>query len=221
MDLSQKVAIVTGAASGIGAEVARLFLEAGARVVAVDIDPALPDQPSSQLADHADRLRCLVGDVSLESTAVEYTRIAVESFGRVDVMVNNAAISIVKPIHEHTSDEWDRVMGVNVKSLFHSARALVPLMRRQGGGLFLNTGSISSVVGLPGQGAYGPSKGALIQVTRQMAIEYAGDGIRANAVCPGTVDTAMLRKAADDSGDPDGLPRRPECRPPDRPHRQR
>ncbi len=205
MDLNGKVAIVTGAASGIGAEIVRLYLEAGARVVAVDLDPALLDLPANWRSTPSDRLRCLVGDVSQEETATAYTGMAIDSFGRVDVMINNAAISIVKPIHEHTPAEWDRVMAVNVRSIFLSARALVPIMKAQGGGLFLNTGSISSIVGIPGQGAYAPSKGALAQITRQMAIEYAPDQIRSNAVCPGTVDTPMLRKAAIDSGDPEAF----------------
>ena len=92
-------------------------------------------------------------------------------------------------------------MNVNVKSIYWSARAVVPLMKKTGGGLFLNTGSISSVVGLTGQGAYGPSKGAVVQLTRQMAIDYARDNIRVNCVCPGTVDTPLVRQAAADSGD--------------------
>jgi NAD(P)-dependent dehydrogenase (short-subunit alcohol dehydrogenase family) len=202
MDLKGKVGVVTGAASGIGEAIVRLFVEAGARVVAVDSDPRLPEVHASLSADV---LRCVVGDVAREETAAAYTRAALDAFGRVDVMVNNAGISCVKPIADHTPEEWDRVMNVNVKSLYWSARALVPVMKRQGGGLFLNTGSISSVAGLGAQGAYGPSKGAVIQVTRQMAIEYARDGIRVNAVCPGTVDTPLLRKAAADSGDPAGF----------------
>jgi NAD(P)-dependent dehydrogenase (short-subunit alcohol dehydrogenase family) len=198
MDLDGKVGIVTGAASGIGAAIVRLFLEAGARVVAVDVDP----QGMTAAVRDPDRLRLVVGDVAAEQTARDYTGAAVEAFGRIDVMINNAAISVVKPIAEHTPEEWDRVFAVNVKALYWSARHVVPVMKRAGGGLFLNTGSISSVAGLPGQGAYGPSKGAVVQITRQMAIEYARDGIRAVAVCPGTVDTPMLRRAAADSGDP-------------------
>src|SRR5262245_41549733 len=133
MDLTGKVAIVTGAASGIGAEVVRLFVEAGARVVAVDVDPGLP----GRLTWPGGRLRCVVGDVAREATAASYTRAAVDAFGRIDVMVNNAGIAVVKPIHEHTPEEWDRVMDVDVKSIYWSARHVIPVMKGQGGGLIL------------------------------------------------------------------------------------
>jgi NAD(P)-dependent dehydrogenase (short-subunit alcohol dehydrogenase family) len=205
VELSGKVAVVTGAASGIGAEVVRLYLDAGARVVAVDVADDLPERAKSRGEGLGTSLRCVVGDVALEATASDYTRAALDAFGRIDVMVNNAGIAVVKAIDRTTPEEWDRVLDVNLKSIYWSARAVVPVMKRQGGGLFLNTGSISSVAGIPGQGVYAPSKGAVIQLTRQMAIEYGADGIRANAVCPGTVDTPLLRRAADDSGDPDGF----------------
>jgi len=202
MNLDGKVAVVTGGASGIGAAIVRQFVEAGARVVAVDVDPALNEAHAGLPAD---RLRCVVGDVSLEATAGAYTRAALDAFGRIDVMVNNAGVACVKPIADHSPEEWDRVMNVNVKALYWSARAVVPVMKGQGGGLFLNTGSISSVVGIAGQGAYGPSKGAVIQITRQMAVDYARDNIRVNAVCPGTVDTPLLQHSAAESGDPEGF----------------
>ena len=120
-------------------------------------------------------------------------------------MINTAGIAVVKPIADHTPEECDRLMNVNVKSIYWSARHIIPVMKANGGGLFLNTGSISSVCGIAGQGAYGPSKGAVVQLSRQMAIDYAPFGIRVNAVCPGTVDTPLLQKAANDSGDPDGF----------------
>ena len=205
MDVAEKVVIVTGAASGIGAEIVRLFLGAGARIVAVDVDPQLTDAMEGLTNDCPGRLHCVVGDVALEETALAYARTAREAYGRIDVMINNAAVSYVKPIAEHTPQEWDRVMNVNVKAIYWSARAVVPEMKRTGGGLFLNTGSISSVVGLPGQGAYAPSKGAVVQLTRQMAIDYAPYNIRVNAVCPGTVDTPLVRKSAQDSGDPEAF----------------
>jgi NAD(P)-dependent dehydrogenase (short-subunit alcohol dehydrogenase family) len=202
MDLNGEVTVVTGAGSGIGEAIARLFVGAGARVVAVDVDPKLPGTLGGLPGD---RLRCVVGDVAREETAAAYTREALDAFGRIDVMINNAGIACVKPIADHTPEEWDRVMNVNLKAIYWSARAVVPVMKRQGGGLFLNTGSISSVVGIASQGAYGPSKGAVVQLTRQMAIDYARDGIRVNAVCPGTVDTPLLRRSAAETDDPEGF----------------
>ncbi len=201
-DLQNRVAIITGAASGIGAETVRLFLEAGASVVAVD--RSHPPCPPALGERYANRLRGITGDVSQESTAREFTHTAMETFGRIDILINNAGVAVIKPIHEHTPEEWDRVMDVNVKSIYWAARHVIPVMKRQGG-VILNTGSISSVVGLPLQGAYGPSKGAVVELSRQMAIDYAGDNIRVNAVCPGTVDTPLVRKAAADSGDPDAF----------------
>jgi NAD(P)-dependent dehydrogenase (short-subunit alcohol dehydrogenase family) len=205
MELANKVAVVTGAASGIGLEIVRLYLQEGAKVVAVDIAADLATRLGPFAADHPESLRCVVGDVALEETAARYTREALDAFGRIDVMVNNAGVGSVTAIDETSPEEWDRVMSINVKSIYWSARAVVPVMKKQGGGLFLNTGSISSVTGIPGQGVYGPSKGAVIQITRQMAVEYGKDGIRSNAVCPGTVDTPLLQKAATDTGDPAGF----------------
>lgn len=202
MELNGKVSVVTGAASGIGEAIVKLFLGAGGKVVAVDVDPKLPEILRSEAGPN---LCCVVGDVSLEATAAAYTRAALDAFGRIDVMINNAGIACIKPITEVSPEEWDRVMNINVKSLYWAARAVVPVMRKQGGGLFLNTGSISSVCGLPNQGVYGPSKGAVIQVTRQMAIDYARDNIRVNAVCPGTVLTPLLVKGGIESGDPEGF----------------
>ncbi len=202
MDLSNKVAVITGAYSGIGEATVRVFVEAGAKVVAVDNNPALPEVFAG--LDSA-RLRCVIGDVVQESTNAAFVKTALDEFGRIDVMICNAGIAVIKTIDETTPDEWDRVMNVNVKSIYWAARAVVPVMKGQGGGLFLLTGSISSVCGMELQGVYGPSKGAVIQITRQMAIDHAKDGIRVNAVCPGMVDTPLLRKASLDSGDPEAF----------------
>ena len=205
VDLSNKVMVVTGADSGIGADIVRLALESQARVVAVDISPALEASTRGRLKHLADHVRFVVGDVASEQTHEEYTRAAYESFGRIDVMVNNAAIGSTRRIHEAPPEEYDRILNVNLKSLYWSARYVVPLMKKQGGGLILNTASISSVAGIPLQGVYAATKGAVAQLTRQMAIEYAPDNIRVNAVCPGTVDTPLLRKAAAEAGDPDAF----------------
>src|SRR5262245_22887980 len=175
MDLKNKVAVITGAGSGIGEATVRVFLDAGARVVAVDLNPEL-----TRTCEGADRsvLRCVVGDVAIEATSADYVNTALGAFGRIDVMICNAGIALPRPIHETAPEEWDRVMGVNVKAIYYAARHVVPVMRKQGGGLFLLTGSISSVCGMELQGVYGPSKGAVIQIARTMAVDYARDNIR-------------------------------------------
>lgn len=203
MSLQNSVVVVTGAASGIGAEAVRLFLEAGSQVVGVDL--TTPPVPQELTERYPGRVIGVVGDVGQEATAQQFLEAALSAFGRIDILVNNAGVACVKRLHEHTEADWDRVMNTNVKSLFWAARSVVPVMQRQGGGSIVNIGSISSICGMPLQGAYGPSKGAVIQVTRQMAIDYASDGIRVNAVCPGTVDTPLLRSAAEQSGDVDGF----------------
>lgn len=199
MKLHDKTAIITGSASGIGAQTVWLFLEAGANVIAVDVQE--PTCPPALQHSYGPRVKQLLGDVAMEGTARQAVELATKSFGSVDILINNAGIAVVKKIHEHTPEEWDRVMNVNVKSIYWFARHVIPVMQKQKRGVILNTGSISSVVGLAAQGAYGPSKGAVVQLTRQMAIDYAADGIRVNAVCPGSVETPLLQKAAADSGD--------------------
>jgi dihydroanticapsin dehydrogenase len=200
VSLAGKVAIVTGGFSGIGLATVKQFLDAGAAVVAVDRAEEVPKN-LSEIA--GERLAIVRGDVSAESTAIEFTRVALDRFGKIDILVNNAGISIVKPLHEHTPEEWDAVMDVNVKAVYWAARHVIPHMIKAGGGVILNTGSISGVVGISTQGAYGPSKGAIHQMTRQMAVEYAKYGIRVNAIACGTVDTPIVHKSAQASGDPD------------------
>ena len=202
--LSGKVAVITGASSGIGLAITRAFLACDAcGVVAVFRRPDIPSELVECRSTYGSRLQIIRGDVGEESTAIDFTKAATDSFGRLDVLVSNAAVSVVKPLHLHTPEEWDAVMNSNVKALYWSARHVIPAMIRQGGGLILISGSISGEVGIPTQGAYAPSKGALHQMTRQMAIEYAKDGIRVNTIACGTVDTPIVYKSAEASGDPE------------------
>ena len=120
--------------------------------------------------------------MSRDETAAGFTQAALQAHGRIDILLNNAAISVVKALHEHTPDEWDSVLDINVKAIYLAARHVIPVMICQKSGLVLNTGSISGVAGITLQGAYAASKGALHQMTRQMAIDYAAHGIRVNAV---------------------------------------
>jgi NAD(P)-dependent dehydrogenase (short-subunit alcohol dehydrogenase family) len=202
--LAGKTAVITGAGSGIGRATVLKFLEAGASgVVAVDRREDLAESLRADCpAEHITRLEFVRGDVSTEDAARDFTRVALDRFGGIDVLINNAAVSVVKPLHEHTPEEWDYVMNTNVKAIYWAARYVIPVMIGGGGGAILNAGSISGEVGIPTQGAYGPSKGAVHQMTRQMAVEYAPHGIRVNAVCCGTVDTPLVRRSAEASGDP-------------------
>lgn len=202
VNLTGKTAVVTGAASGIGAAIVRAYLEAGAEgVIGVDVAQELPPA----LSGHAQggRLRYVRGDIGVEETARRFVEEAMGLSGRIDIMVNNAGVSVVKPIHEHTPQEWDAVMNTNVKGIYWAARHVIPVMMKQKSGVILNTGSISGQVGIATQGAYGPSKGAVHQLTRQMAVEYAKYGIRVNAICCGTVDTPIVHRSAAASGDAD------------------
>jgi len=204
VSLTDKVAIVTGASSGIGLAITRAYLDAGAKgVVAVFRRAELPKELEEALKLYPDKLVVVRGDVADEQTAVDFTKAALDRFGKIDIYVSNAAISIVKAIHLHTPEEWDSVLNSNVKSLYWAARHLIPVMIEQKGGLILISGSISGEAGIPTQGAYAPSKGALHQMTRQMAIEYASQGIRVNTIACGTVDTPIVHNSAAASGNPE------------------
>jgi NAD(P)-dependent dehydrogenase (short-subunit alcohol dehydrogenase family) len=193
-----KTAIVTGAASGIGREVARLLAEQGARVVAVDISPAVQDL-------EAEGVLALVGDTSASGTAEKAVATATDTFGGLDVLINNSGYIVWKPLAETTEEDWDRVMAVNVKSMFLFSRAAAPAIESRGGGAIVNTASISGLIGLPTQVAYCASKGAVVQLTRVLAVELAPAKIRVNAVAPGAVDTQFLRQIVDSADDPAGL----------------
>lgn len=205
VSLQGKVAVVTGASSGIGLAVTRTYLDCGATgVIAVFRRREVPEALTEALDLYPYRLVIVHGDVAEEQTPIDFTKAALDRFGKLDILVNNAAMSIVKPLHLHTPEEWDTVINANVKSLYWAARHVIPVMMRQKSGLILISGSISGEAGIPTQGAYAPSKGALHQMTRQMAVEYAKYGIRVNTIACGTVDTPIVHQSAASSGDPEG-----------------
>jgi NAD(P)-dependent dehydrogenase (short-subunit alcohol dehydrogenase family) len=192
--LNGAAAIVTGAAGGIGREVVAGLREAGASVVAEDIDPAVNDLAGEGVA-------ALTGDAAQAQTARQAVELALERFGRLDVVVNNAGRFLLKPLVDTTDDEWDALMTTNVRSVFVHCRAALPHLIERGGGAIVNVSSISGVIGLPAQGAYCATKGAIAQITRQLAIEHAAQGVRVNAIAPGAVDTNFVNAAL--AGAPD------------------
>jgi NAD(P)-dependent dehydrogenase (short-subunit alcohol dehydrogenase family) len=192
--LDGAVAIVTGAAGGIGSAVVEQLRAAGASVVAEDIDPAVED-----LA--ADAIATLTGDAARADTAKAAVALARERFGRLDIVVNNAGRFLLKPIVDTTDEEWDGLMTTNVRSVFVHCREALPHLVANGGGAIVNVSSISGVIGLPAQGAYCATKGAIAQITRQLAIEHAAQGVRVNAIAPGAVDTDFVNAALADVPD--------------------
>jgi NAD(P)-dependent dehydrogenase (short-subunit alcohol dehydrogenase family) len=182
-----KVAIVTGAARGIGLAVARRFLREGYRVAALDVDgTALRSACADCLA-----IECDVADPRQVAEAVgQVTR----DLGRIDALVNNAGIAVFKPLLETTFEDWSRVMGVNLNGPFLLTQACAPVMLENGGGAIVNVASISGMRASTLRVAYGTSKAALVHLTKQQAVELGTLGIRVNAVSPGPVDTAMAKQ---------------------------
>lgn len=192
-----EVVLVTGAASGNGLAIAERFLADGAAVVAVDVSGDGLERASSDWAatpDRAARLHTVVADVTDADQVEAAVRAAAERFGRLDVLVNNAGITgdqRATTLHETPIDQFDLVMAVNVRGVFLGCRAALPVMLEQGRGVIVNIASVAGLVAFPGRCAYTTSKGAVVQLTKSIAADYAGRGIRANAVCPGMVHTPM------------------------------
>ncbi len=192
--LDGKVAIVTGAASGIGLATAELFLAEGARVFAVD----LPGQDLAGKFDAGDDLRILEKDITEENAPAAIISGAVEAFGSLDILVNNAGICLPGSVEEITDDIWERTMAVNVTAMFRLSREAIPEMKKRPRGRIINVGSIMSDMAGPGLCAYGTSKHAVAGLTRAMAVDLGQYQITANYLQPGAIITALSEPFMDD-----------------------
>jgi len=186
-EVKDKVAIVTGAASGIGRATVDLLHARGAMVVAEDINPAVVE-----VFKDNKRIVPFVGDVAIESAAQKVVALAVERFGKLDILVNNAATIVYKRVVEMTLEEWDRILAVNLTGVFLHSREAVRAMIPKKSGAIVNIGSYACFFGFPAIAAYCASKGGLSQLTRVLAVENIQHGIRVNAVGAGDVVTNLL-----------------------------
>lgn len=186
-ELAGAVAIVTGAAGGVGRATVELLTARGARVVAEDLNPAVGQMEDEQVAT-------LHGDVAELDTARRAVALARERFGALNVVVNNAGRFLLKPTVETTDDDWDGLLRVNLRGAFLHCREALGALSEHGDGRIVNVASISGTIGLPGQTAYCATKGAIVQLTRQLAIEHA-PRVRVNAVAPGAIDTGFMEDA--------------------------
>ena len=195
-----RVAVVTGATRGIGRACAELLARRGWAVVAVARDRRELQRVQRQLGD---RCAWVAGNVSEPDVSREAVAVATGRFGRLDAAVGNAGVTLAKPVERTTDDELERLLAVNVKALVYLARAAHGPLSRTGGS-FTVVASNKGLVGQRGSPVYVATKGAAVQLTRALALDWAADGIRVNAVCPGLVDTDMLRSFAAEQRDPAG-----------------
>jgi len=194
--LNGKVAIVTGGASGIGRATALLFAKEGAAVAIVDLNEADGKAVVQKIIDNGGNAIFVRADVSKGKDCQLAVRQTVEKFGKLDILFNNAGIIRRATVVETSEKEWDKVMAINVKSVFLLSKYAIPVMAKKGGGVIVNTASGWGLAGGRKAAAYCASKGAVVLLTKAMALDHAAQNIRVNCICPGDTDTPMLRNEA-------------------------
>ena len=202
MRFKNKVAVITGATTGIGRETAILFGEEGAKVVVSGRREDKGEETVELVKKAGGEAIYVQSDVRKAADAKNLTDTAVKEFGRIDVLCNNAGVSIVKPVHEYTEDEYDTIMDTNLKGVFLCSKFAIQVMIKQQSGAIVNTASIWSYTAYPGWSIYCASKGGLLLLTRAMAVDLAPYNIRVNCVCPGALFTEITQKAVELSPDP-------------------
>jgi NAD(P)-dependent dehydrogenase (short-subunit alcohol dehydrogenase family) len=200
--LDGKIALITGAASGIGRATALLFAREGASVVLTDINKSEGKAVAAEITQSGGRAIFEAGDITLAADCERVAQRAVHEFGGVHIVFNNAGIIRRASVVELDEADWDRVMAVNVKSIFLMSRQVIPVMAAAGGGSIINTASGWGLAGGPRAAVYCASKGAVVLLTKAMAIDHGAQKIRVNCICPGDTDTAMLRNEAQQLREP-------------------
>ena len=198
MRLEGKVALISGGARGMGAAEAKLFAREGAKVVIGDILESEGRQTEAEINEIGGECLFVSLDVTDDSAWEAAVAAAVSRFGKLDILLNNAGIFLGNRVEETTTDEWDQVMDINAKGVFLGTKHAIPEMRKAGGGSIINISSVAGLVGNPYSSAYNASKGAVRLLTKSTAIQYAKDGIRANSIHPGVIETPMTQDVVND-----------------------
>jgi NAD(P)-dependent dehydrogenase (short-subunit alcohol dehydrogenase family) len=203
--LNNEVAWISGAASGIGAATARLFAREGAAVALVDVQVEAGESLANEIRGAGGRAVFVNCDVARSDDVRDSIERTVAQFGRLSILVNCAGIVQVRLLDEMDEADWDRVMAINVKSIYLSIKHGIAHLRRNARSYVVNVGSISSFVGQASTPAYTASKGAVLMLSKSIALDYAADGLRCNCICPGITDTPMLREHLNKTADPEGM----------------
>jgi NAD(P)-dependent dehydrogenase (short-subunit alcohol dehydrogenase family) len=201
MQLSGKIALVTGGASGIGRATALLLAREGAAVAIIDVNPKTGESVVGEITSSGGHAIFEAGDVTSASDCRRVVERVVREFGTMHILFNNAGIIRRASVVELSEEDWDRVMAVNVKSIYLMSREVIPTMAASGGGSIINTASGWGLAGGPRAAVYCASKGAVVLLTKAMAIDHGPQKIRVNCICPGDTDTAMLRNEAQQLGE--------------------
>ena len=199
-ELEGKVAVITGGANGIGRATAELLAEEGAAVALVDLDPEALKIAKAAIESAGGRAVAIQADVSSEDDAQRAIETTVAELGRIDILFNNAGIARRSTVVDISIDDWDKVVAVNLRGVFLMSRFAIPRIAETDGGAIINTGSGWGLVGGGKAVSYCATKGAVVNLTRAMAIDHAVDNIRVNCVCPGDVDTKLLRNEGEQLG---------------------
>jgi NAD(P)-dependent dehydrogenase (short-subunit alcohol dehydrogenase family) len=192
MKLQGTVALITGGARGQGAAEARLFAEEGAQIVLADLLVAEGNALADEISANGGEAMFVKLDVGMENEWMNAVEQTLKRFGKLNILINNAGILQRNRIEDTSAEEWDKVMLINAKGVFLGTKHVIPAMRRAGGGAIVNISSTAAFLGMPRGSAYAASKSAVSQITKSTAIQHAKDGVRANAILPGAVDTDML-----------------------------
>lgn len=205
--LARKVAVVTGAAMGIGRGIATVFAREGARTVVADVNGEEGQATAEALRQDGHEAIFVRVDVSDEAQVKALMDAAVQAYGALHVLVNNAGIGVYTSVPETSREQWDRCLAVNLTGVFLCSKYAIPVIKSSGGGSIINIASVHAYQNVGATAPYAASKAGVVALTRVMAIDHARDGIRVNAICPGWVDTPLVRRIFASSPDPEGMRR--------------